>query len=441
MRSSIHTTYLIARREYRTRVLNRTFAVMSACAALLGAALVLMPIALTSLAHQSTTRIAVAAPTSALAAEAADGIRAQLSAATAIGTAGATAGTFVVTVAPSASSADADVRGGRLDGALYLSRDGAGDLRFDYLGRGDAGSPQVALVRQAATALTVGDRLDRAGLDPARRASIFAPPAFAFTAAEPGSSVSVQDQVSRGLVGFGLNIVIYLAIITYGYWIASSVAEEKGSRVMELLVSAATPDELLVGKVAGAGAAALTQYAALLAGGAAGLVLQGRVSDALLGPSAAATPAVSVSLGILLAFGAYFALGFALYAGLYAAAGAMVGRQQDASQVGMPITLLATVGYMASTFGGSTPDAGWMTALSMIPFSSPSTMLTRLVAGHVTAPELVGSLAVLAASVIAVFWLAARIYRAAVLHYGQRTSLRRLLVAARPAVAIERRAS
>jgi len=440
MRSSVHTAFLVARREYRVRVLNRTFAVMSGCAALLGVVLVLLPIVLMSLAHQATTRIAVAAPTPALAAEAASEIGARLSAATAVGTPGATAGTFVVTVGDAASAA-ANVRAGRLDGALDLARDASGELQFRYVGRGDAGSLQVALVRQAAAGLAVEDRLGRAGFDPAGRASLFAPPAFAFATADADASGSVEDQVSRGLVGFGLNIVIYLAIITYGYWIASSVAEEKGSRVMELLVSAATPDELLVGKVAGAGAAALTQYAALLAGGAVGLLLQGRVSDALVGPSAAATPVASVSLGVLLAFGAYFALGFALYAGLYAAAGAMVGRQQDASQVGMPITMLATVGYMASTFGGSTPDAGWMTALSVIPFSSPSTMLTRLVAGHVTLPEVAASLGLLAAGVVAAFWLAARIYRAAVLQYGQPASLRRLLFAGRSPVAVDRPAA
>ena len=72
-------------------------------------------------------------------------------------------------------------------------------------------------------------------------------------------------------------ILTFMAILTYGNWVAQSVAEEKSGRVMELLITAATPRQLLTGKVLGAGAAGLTQYVVIIAALVIGLVASGPV--------------------------------------------------------------------------------------------------------------------------------------------------------------------
>ncbi len=81
------------------------------------------------------------------------------------------------------------------------------------------------------------------------------------------------------MLSTGLIVLIFMAIITYGTWVAMSVAEEKGSRVMELMLNAATPLQMLAGKVVGNGAAGLTQYAVILAAGIAGVLSQDRVQS------------------------------------------------------------------------------------------------------------------------------------------------------------------
>ena len=87
-----------------------------------------------------------------------------------------------------------------------------------------------------------------------------------------------RTRASRYLLATALLVLMFMAIITYGQWVATSVAEEKSSRVMELLITAATPRQLLLGKVMGAGGAGLIQYVAIVAAALGGLVLQGTIS-------------------------------------------------------------------------------------------------------------------------------------------------------------------
>ena len=373
----VRNTTTIARREYTTRARNRTFVVLSLVVALLGTAFVLLPIGLRYISGQANTTVALFSTATGLPSDAAGAIQASLDATVA----DAGGGHFTVRATTDPDAARADLTSGALDGLLTITRDGAGDLAFTYDSKAGPTSVQTALVHSAANDFSVGDRLARAGIDPARQAGIFATTSFAVHRIDgAASAVSDADASARSLIGFALVILIFMAIITYGYWIATSVAEEKGTRVMELLIAAATPNQLLVGKVIGAGAAALTQYAMLVAGAAVGLALERPVTHALLG-SVASQPPISVDPPILFAFGVYFLLGFLLYAGLYAAAGSLVGKQ-DVSQVGTPITMLAMVGYMGATFVGGS-DATWVTVGSLVPLTSPFFMLTRLAQGAV----------------------------------------------------------
>ena len=83
------------------------------------------------------------------------------------------------------------------------------------------------------------------------------------------------------LLSYIVVILTFMAILTYGNWVAQSVAEEKSGRVMELLITAATPRQLLTGKVLGTGAAGLTQYVVMVGAVVLGLALAGPVSSML----------------------------------------------------------------------------------------------------------------------------------------------------------------
>ena len=222
-----------------------------------------------------------------------------------------------------------------------------------------------------------------------------------------------------------------MAIVTYGTWVAMSVAEEKGSRVMELMLNAATPLQMLTGKVLGNGAAGLLQYGAILACVVAGSLVSGPLHQELLG-----TPGTNLGLDVLspVVFGAFIVLfitGFLLYSLLYAGLGSLVSRQEDVQSATSPLMMLVFVGYFASIFALQAINEGWVRILSFVPFFSPYIMLARVSVGQVAPWEFALAIAIMLVTIGFAVTIAARIYSAGVLLYGQRVGLRQILRAAR----------
>ena len=127
-------------------------------------------------------------------------------------------------------------------------------------------------------------------------------------------------------------------------------------------------------------------------------------------------------------------LGFLLYAVLFAAAGSLVSRQEDVNQIVLPMTLVATAGYLIGLYASiGLVDAGaiWVVALSWVPFLAPYMMLGRIDAGTAGPLDVVGSVVLMVATIVVAIWAASRIYRAGVLMYGQRPGVRRMWQAIR----------
>jgi ABC-2 type transport system permease protein len=225
-------------------------------------------------------------------------------------------------------------------------------------------------------------------------------------------------------------VLIFMAIITYGTWVAMSVAEEKGSRVMELMLNATTPLQMLAGKVMGNGGAGLVQYGIIIAAVIGGLLAQSPIHQALLGTGSAMAFG-GLSPSVLVAFVVLFVCGFLLYSLLYAALGSLVSRQEDVQSATSPLMMLIVIGYFMSVFGLQAVDETWVKVLSFVPFFSPYLMLARVSAGHVALWEFALAVGLLVVAIGIALIAAARIYSAGVLLYGQRVGLRQVLKAAR----------
>lgn len=432
MRNLFPNTWHVARREYLIRVRTRTFVVLTVLLAVIALGLTIAPVALRALGNDAPLQVAVLVEADDLASDPLPLLSAALN-----GAAGAPGATRAeLSQVSDAASAEPRVRSGDLDGLLTIRRDGGGGLAFTYLTDAASTSPSTLAVRQAASALTIDDRLGRAGIDPADRGAIFAPPSFDARAIDPEAAARQEsgDYATRASLATVLVVLIFMAILTYGNWIAASVAEEKSNRVMELLITAATPQQLLVGKVLGAGAAGLTQYAAMLVVGFVGLQLQGQIGRIVFGDAATAAAGAGLTLPLLLVFGACFVGGFLVYAALYAAAGSLVSRVEEVQQMSGPIIVVAMLGYFAAIFGGTTsPDAAWLSVMSFVPFFAPYLIPLRMAYDAITPLEILAALAALALGAVLALWLASRIYAAGVLLYGQRPSLRSLWRVARDA--------
>ena len=151
------------------------------------------------------------------------------------------------------------------------------------------------------------------------------------------------------------------------------------------------------------------------------------IASTVLGAGGGASLPEGLSIGMLLAFAAYGVLGFLLYACLFAAAGSLVSRQEDVSTAVMPLTLLSGAGYLIAVYASTgllDIRSGWVVALSHLPFLSPFMMLSRMSEDAVQPWEVVLSILLLSATIVAALWIAARIYRAGVLLYGQRPGIR-----------------
>lgn len=336
-----------------------------------------------------------------------------------------------VTRVGDADAAADQVRQGELHGLLTIRREPHGELSFEYLSDAGPMSQTRLLVTQAATAIAIADRLDRAGIGAEEGAELFAPADFIAVRANPDDAREAEDFGGSFVLAYALVILTLMAIITYGTWVAQSVAEEKSNRVMELLITAASPRQLLTGKVLGTGAAGLTQYAVLVAGVVIGFVANEPIARALGVEGSGPIQLPSLHPAMIGVFGIFFLLGFLLYATLYAAAGSMVSRIEDVQQASGLLMFIALAGYFASFPALNNPDADWVAPLSVVPFFSAYLMPARLLLTSPPLGDVVLAIGLLVVTVAASMWVASRIYSAGVLLYGQRAGLRTVLRATR----------
>lgn len=226
------------------------------------------------------------------------------------------------------------------------------------------------------------------------------------------------------VAGFVGAFVLYMVILIYGVQVMRSVMEEKTSRIVEVIVSALRPWQLMLGKILGVGAVGLTQMAVWML---MGLLVSSFGIPALV----ASRPALSdlggltehlPAVGGILLFVAYFILGYFLYASLYAAVAAMCSSDEEAQQTQMPVTVLIIAPIFILQYVMEDPDSTLSVATSLFPFFSPILMYPRYVAGAPLWQALL-SLALMAVTIVAVAWVAGRIYRVGILMQGKRPTL------------------
>ncbi len=213
--------------------------------------------------------------------------------------------------------------------------------------------------------------------------------------------------------------LLYGQLFGYGVWVATGVIEEKASRVVEVLLSAISPRQLLTGKVVGIGSLGVVQLAFI----ASFAIVLAKVTGAL----SISASAVGVAVLVL----AWFVLGFAFYAGLFAVSGALVSRMEELQNATVPINIIILVSFFISVGAVQRPDAPVVVLASLLPFSAALAMPVRIVVGAATAPQIVASVLILLGSTALLIPLAGRIYAGAVLRTGARVRLRDAWRAAR----------
>lgn len=287
-----------------------------------------------------------------------------------------------------------DVRDGTTDvaiigsGAQILVRDGLDDT-----------------VAQALQSAVTARALELQAGGAAVRKIVADPPRLTVRRLEP------DDSGAAG-VAFVAALLLYGQLITFGLWVANGIAEEKGSRVIELLLSATRPLALLAGKVAGIG---LLGFGQLLLVGAAGLA------------AGVGLDVIDLDGGVAGALGAtllFFVLGYAVYAALFAVVGSLVSRQEDVQSTASPLVLVLVGAFFVAVQALQSPTSTLAGIAAIVPFSSPLVMPARLITGDAGPADAVVAAALLIGTAIAVLTLAARVYTRTILRTGARVPLR-----------------
>jgi len=414
-----NTTH-VARREYAELVRSRIFHVSTVTLTILAIIVALLPIAVRLVERGGTTRIAVVATSQQLATTTQSLLSQLLN-----GQGGAR---YEVAVQPDAEAAIAAVDDHLIDAAVIATRLPTGKLAFSVHAGETIGDGAVQMLNVGA--LSVGF-YDFASQNP----NSFQLPSFDVFRQTGGAGAAPYDPgayASRLIVGAVFGVLIFITIVIYGMWVASGVVAEKSSRVMELLISAASPRQLVVGKALGIGMAGATQVAFVLTPAILILLVEDRLATALLGPAAGIAPALhALSAPLVIGFAVFYVLGFALYSLIYAAAGSLVSRPEDLQIIALPLSLIAITGYLQAILALTGGITWFIRLASYVPFWSPFVMLTRLSVGRVEPIELVISVSLLLLTIAATAVVAIRIYGAGVLLYGQRPGFRAYLAAAR----------
>jgi ABC-2 type transport system permease protein len=432
-RSLLPNAWYVTVREYRSRATSRSFVIGTVILAAIAFAATQLPVLIDVAEGTSQTRVEILATAPGLPSDALTVVDQVLNGS---GTAADSSSHKPYALSWLASgdpaSAQKALEAGKFDALLIIDRDPTSrTLAFTLRTDMPSDGRQAQLITSATRMLAIEDGLVRAGTS---TASVLAPTNLKVLPVSSSGTATVHNvsqEISSTLLSTGLIVLIFMAIITYGTWVAMSVAEEKGSRVMELMLNATTPLQMLAGKVIGNGAAGLTQYGIILGAVIVGLVAQGPIHRAFLSGSGTSDAFGGLSVPVLGAFAVLFVLGFLLYSLLYAALGSMVSRQEDVQSATSPLMMLIMIGYFMSIFGLQAIDETWVRIASFVPFFSPYLMLARVSVGHVEVWEFGLAIGFLLVAIAIALVVASRIYSAGVLLYGQRVGLRQILKAAR----------
>jgi ABC-2 type transport system permease protein len=383
----LHTVFLIARREFITRVRSRVYLVATVVLMVLLAGFIVLQ---AEVLNKTTTTVTVGfvgasqALAKPLAATSAGGV------------------TIETQLVQSMSSGEDQVRSGDLD--ALVSGDPSGP-KVEYKDQLDStlASNLTTLVQD----VVFRQALTASGVDPATIEAKVAAAGIHPVALDPNAAQQSQRQV----VGIFVAALLYIALAGYGSFVATGIVQEKANRIVEILLSTVRPRQLLFGKVVGIG---LVGFIQLVLVGAVGLVT-------VMQTRAITVPAVGVTavLGGLL----WFVLGFVFYALIYAAAGSMVSRQEDVAAVTAPIGILIIASYFVFFWVEANPSNPIGIALSLLPPFAPVLMSARMATGDAQAWQIGLSILLMLAAIGGVNALAARIYSNSVLRVGSRVRL------------------
>ena len=260
---------------------------------------------------------------------------------------------------------------------------------------------------------------------------------------------SASSATVASIIGMVFTFIIYMFIMMYGAMVMQGVMEEKTNRIIEVMISSVRPFDLMMLKIIGIGFVGLTQVflwgiittilvsvgGFMFSGGVDVASLQAGPQMGMMDANALASSSGNEIMGIInsiniaeigISFIIYFIGGYMLYASIFAAIGSAVDSQEDTQQFMAPVTIFMIFALYAGIYSMENPDGPLAFWCSMVPFTSPIVMMVRI-PFEIPLWEKLLSVSLLYASAIGIVWLSAKIYRVGILMYGKKPSIKEMV--------------
>ncbi len=317
-----------------------------------------------------------------------------------------------------ASAADLDaltrrVENKEIDGYLWLEViPGKLQPKVSYASRSSTSLSNDSTMQRAVRQALVRSQLQQHGMAPDAVNQLLESTDIQTMQVKNGRAVtSNADQ--NFWAAYAMMMLLYFSILFYGLNVGRSVIEEKTSRIFEVMLSSVKAESMMIGKLLGVGAAALTQLGIWFAVGAlyAGSQLSGGSTPLHIAPS------------LLVFFLVYFVLGFLFYSSLSCGLGACMSTEQEMNQFSIIITLPLIVSFTMFSYVLSNPGSPLSIGMSLFPPCTPLIMCLRMGVQMPPVWQLALSIVFMIVAIYIMLWLASRIYRIGILMYGKRPNL------------------
>ena len=417
--------WIVARREYLERVRTKAFIIMTIITPLMMFGFAVVPSLLSMRKAVGERHIVIASSNTALA----EAIRNELvkpmteEEAKAVQTkkdGSVPTLTYTVDLTSDVSEANKTALQKRIDafeiyGFVWLPEDAIAKAEYNYYARSTSDFVEMGLLQGAVNRAAMRHNLGTHGItgpefDRVTKRLDLQPITWKEGKAAQGNFLA------KLLSSILLVVMLYVTLLTYGINVMRAVLEEKTSRIMEVLMSALTPSELLTGKILGVGAVGITQVMIWMM---MGLVVS---APGIIG-AASVMKDVHVTVGTAALFVTFYLLGFGLYSTMFAAVGSMVNSEQEAQQLQFIVMLPLIISMIMMMMVIKNPNDPIVVVMSMVPFCAPMLMYLRTVVEQPPIWQIALSMALCAATIVAMVWVCGRIYRVGILMYGKKPTL------------------
>lgn len=308
--------------------------------------------------------------------------------------------------------ADKNVQKNLIEGYILIYNGGTDSVRIEYRSKVLGNFKNVARFEEAFNSVRIKRKLQAEGIDTSLVNYIQNSTTIEQLKIDAEGKVTEVDFLTTFFLSIVLILLLMMMVVYSGQMLVRSMIEEKSSRLIEMLVSSSTPDEILTGKILGLGSLGMTQ-----------IFIWSMFGIALVGGAVIPVNAFKNILPMLI----YFILGFLFYTTLFVGIGSAVNTEQEAQQITTYLSLILMLPVIIAIPAIQNPDFIVTRIFSYFPLTIPTVMLLRLSVHEVSGYEILMSTLILALSIILSIKISARIFRIGILSYGSKLSLKEIL--------------